>query len=158
MKRRANSGRRRTFLAAGITSWTTDRCSATEQQQPLIVAACSFIGEAEFEFGRSYKWEGTLKTAGKEAHTKDLFSSSSRYFSHAGKDYLFGATSDRLLCCKMEKRGSYHIFSLTTLRNMETQNKRKHSGSDVAPLNKVRVPCRGIGAGSKNRLLAQRQS
>jgi len=35
------------------------------------------------------------------------------------------------------------------------RHKGKHSGSDVARLNKVRVPCRATRTGSKNRLLDQ---
>jgi len=61
-------------------------------------------------------------------------------------------TGIRLLYCEMERPGNLPSYPSKQHYGL-CRHKGKHSGSDVARLNKVCFPCRATRAGSKNRLL-----
>ena len=60
----------------------------------------------------------------------------------------------RQLYCEMERPGNLPSYPPKQHYGL-CRHKGIHPGSDVARLNKVRVPCRATRAGSKNRLLDQ---
>jgi len=61
-------------------------------------------------------------------------------------------TGIRLLYCETERPGNLPSYPSKQHYGL-CRHKGKHSGSDVARLNKVCFPCRATRAGSKNRLL-----
>ena len=65
---------------------------------------------------------------------------------------MSSATGVRFLYCEMERPGNLPSH-LPKQHYGRCRHKGKHSGSDVARLNKVHVRCRETRAGSKNQLL-----
>ena len=60
---------------------------------------------------------------------------------------MSSATGIRLLYCEMERPGNLPSYPPKQHYGLR-RHKGKHSGLDVARLNKVRVPCRATRAGS----------